>query len=220
MNIPQFLEALAGLAWPALAAVVLWKLFPLVKDIVKSRAFTIKVGSMELSVQEATEQLRASLEDVQKKVEELRAQTGQKTVAVAPSAPPKPPLIPRRLVWVDDKPANNALEIARLRDDGVEVVEVTSTAEALNLLVGRKLPVRAVISDMVRREGGLQNWTSGVELIQQLRSAGLSMPIFVYGSARALEQTRERVLAAGGNGATASSVELFEMLREPLNAVA
>lgn len=220
MNIPQLLEALAGLAWPVLAAVILWKLFPLVKEIAKSRAFTIKVGSMELSVQEATEQLRANLEDLQKKVEELRAQTGHKTAAVAPVAPQGPALAPQRLVWVDDKPANNALEIARLRDEGVEVVQVTSTEDALRLLVVEQLAVRAVISDMARRERDQLNWKAGIDLIRQLRNAGLSIPIFVYGSARALEKARDEVRAVGGNGATASSVELFEMLRGALNATA
>lgn len=217
---PQLLEALAPFAWPLIAAVVLWRVFPLVKEIVKSRAFTIKVGSMEISVQEATEQLRASLEDLQKKVEELRAQRGHKTTLAAPSASAAPAIAPRRVVWVDDRPENNALEIARLRDDGVEVIEVTSTEDAVRILVDRRLAVRAVISDMVRREGNAPNRKAGLELIQQLRSAGLSVPIFVYGSARALEQTRDQVLAVGGSGATASSVELFEMLSEVLGATA
>ena len=84
---------------------------------------------MELSVQEATEQLRTNLEDLQKKVEELRAQTGHETPAIAASAPQQAAVVPRRIVWVDDKPANNAFAIARLQDDDVEVVQVTSTED-------------------------------------------------------------------------------------------
>ena len=220
LNIPQLLEAIAGLAWPLLAAIVLWKLFPVVKDIAKSRAFTIKVGSMELSVQEATEQLRASLEDLQKKVGELRAQTGQAVPASVTSTAQVPAVTPRRVVWVDDNPANNAFEIARLKDEGVEVVQVTSTDEAMGVLVVRQTAVRAVISDMVRREGGALNWKAGVELIQQLRNAGLTVPIFIYGSVRAVEQTRNQALAVGGNGATSSSVELFELRRDALGTMA
>ena len=217
---PQLLEALALFAWPLIAAVVLWRVFPLVKEIVKSRAFTVKVGNMEISVQETTDQLRASLEDVQKKVEQLRAHMGHKTAPVSTNASAALAIAPRRVVWVDDRPENNALEIARLRDDRVEVIEVTSTEDALRILVDQRLDVRAVISDMVRREGNAPNRKAGLELIQQLRSAGLSVPIFVYGSARALEQTRDQVLAVGGSGATASSVELFEMLSEVLGATA
>ena len=220
MDIPQLLQALGALAWPVLAAVVLWKLFPLMKEIAKSRAFTIKVGTMELSVQEATEQLRTNLEDLQRKVEELRAQAGNQTATVTPAPPHRLTVVPRRVVWVDDKPANNALEIARLRDDGVEVIQVTSTEDALRVLVVEQLAVRAVISDMARREHSQLNWKAGIELIQQLRKAGLSIPIFIYGSARALEKTRDEVLAVGGNGATASSIELYEMLRGALNATA
>jgi CheY-like chemotaxis protein len=89
----------------------------------------------------------------------------------------------------------------------------------LRVLVADRLSVHAVISDMARREHGELNWKAGLELIQQLRKAGLSIPIFIYGSARALEKTRDEVLAVGGNGATASSIELFEMLRGALNVM-
>lgn len=219
MDIPQLLQGVAGLAWPLITGVVLWKLFPLVREITSSRAFTIKVGSMELSVQEATEQLRANIEDLQKKVEELRAQPREGLVASeSPTLPA--PSAPRRIVWVDDSPANNALEIARLHDEGVEVIPVTSTQEALRVLLAERMPVRAVISDMARRESGQLNWRAGIELIQQLRQAGLSVPVFVYGSERALVSTRDEVRTVGGNGATTSSIELFELLRGVLGKTA
>jgi CheY-like chemotaxis protein len=219
VDVPQLVDAMAALAWPVLGGVVLWKLFPFIKDIAKSRAFSIKVGNMELSVQEATEQLRRTLEDLQKKVEELRSQAGQRSASVASVAPVARPVVaPRRIVWVDDNPSNNAFEIARLRDDGVEIIELLSTEEAVRKLVAHQFPVRAVVSDMVRREDGVYNQKAGIALVQQLRSAGLPVPVFIYCSARALQRTRDEALAAGANGVTASSVELFELLQEALGA--
>ena len=214
MEISELINAIAGLAWPILAAVLVWRLFPVVREIAKSRSFSIKVGGMELTVQEATEQLRLSLEDLQQKVGELRAQS-----RVAPTAVPlhkdESPS-PRRIAWVDDNPVNNAYEIARLHNEGVEVVELTSTEDAFRTLVKKQVPVRAVISDMGRREGGMYNDKAGIDLVRQLRAASLEVPIFVYSSTKALTRSREEVLAEGANGATASSVELYELLREPL----
>lgn len=94
--------------------------------------------------------------------------------------------MPRRILWVDDQPANNAFEIARLKDDSVDVIEATSTDD----------------------------------LIQQARTAGVAIPIFVYSSARGIGTVRDDVLGVGGTGVTASTVELFEMLRQVLPAAA
>ncbi|GLQ76560.1 hypothetical protein GCM10007881_00750 [Mesorhizobium huakuii] len=47
-------EAIASLAWPALAAIVLYRLWPTINDILKKDGTTIKVGSLEISISEAT----------------------------------------------------------------------------------------------------------------------------------------------------------------------
>lgn len=219
MDIPKLVDSLAALAWPLIAALVLWRIFPHLRAVLASRNFKIKIGEMELSVQEASEQLRAQIEDLQTKVAELRLGApgpAAPAPAAALQAAPPPADVPRRLLWVDDEPADNAYEIARLRDDDVDVVEVTSTDEALRLLVSKREPFRAVITDMGRREEGSFRPRAGISLIEELRSVGLTVPVFVYTSARSLERARQEVLAAGGNGATASAVELFELVRELL----
>ena len=215
MDIPRLIGAIAVLAWPILAAVLVWRLFPIVHEIAKSRNFSITVGGMQLTVQEATDQSRHRLEDLQKKVEELRAKSNQKKPVAVPLNKDERPL-PRRIAWVDDNPVNNAYEIARLRNDGVEVVKLISTEDAVRTLIEEQVPVRAVISDMVRREGSMYNDKAGIELVRQLRAASLEVPIFVYSSTKALTRSCKEVLAEGATDATASSVELYEMLREPL----
>jgi hypothetical protein len=57
---------------------------------------------------------------------------------------------------------------------------------------------------------------AGATLAEQLRAAGITVPIFIYSSAKGVERAREEVQAVGGNGATSSMVELFEMIRNPL----
>lgn len=226
MDIAKLIESLASLAWPVIAAVLLWYLFPIVREIARSRAFTVKVGEMEVSVQEASEQLRQQIEDLQKKVSELRT---RQTLGASPeeslkfqpealreAAPQPTDTSPSpQVLWVDDKPAGNAYEIARLRDAGVEVSEVTTTDEALRLLTGGS-QFNAIITDMGRREGLSFRSQAGLDLIRAARAARVSSPIFVYATRKRVERTRDEVMLAGGNGATASTVELFEMLRGAL----
>jgi uncharacterized membrane protein len=47
----RYIDALSAYVWFALALVVFLLLYPTLKGIIRTRPFTIKVGSMELNVQ-------------------------------------------------------------------------------------------------------------------------------------------------------------------------
>jgi CheY-like chemotaxis protein len=215
--IATILDALSKLAWPILVAVILWKLYPSIRGIIDSRGFTVKVGEMEVTVQEASDQLRTQVEDLQEKVSGLRLQvegaqaaTGL-TLAAEPREPEPKPI--KRVLWVDDNPENNAFEIAKLRDDDLQVVQATSTDEAMGILLSGRLEVDAIVSDMGRRERGKNQPEAGLTLIQEARGADIQVPIFVYASPRAVARYRDEIREAGGSGATASPIELFELIR-------
>lgn len=219
------IEAISGLAWPILAAVVLWKIFPTLRRVIDSRKFSIKLGGMEVSVQEASENLATQVNDLQQKVTELRFLAKRPIVPATSDVQPSPAIRAggaqkpgvqqsfRRILWVDDQPENNVFEIAKLRSEGLDVVEARSTSEAVSFLVAGRDPVGLVISDMGRREDGEFRPKAGILLIEKIREAGYAqLPVLVYSSARHLDRTREEVLSAGGAGATASPVELFELV--------
>ena len=213
MDVSAILEAVSRLIWPILVAVVLWKLYPSVRTIIENRGFTIKVGDMEITVQEASDQLRAQVEDLQKVVSDLRLQMQQRAEPEARpyvAAPPAEKPI-RRLLWVDDNPENNAYEIASLRDR-VEVRQATSTDDALRMLLSGRFDADAVVSDMGRDEPGGFQPTAGLTLARALREAGIEVPIFFYTSHQSFERYREEVMASGGNGITASPVDLLGMI--------
>jgi CheY-like chemotaxis protein len=217
MDIAKLIDAIGHLAWPVLVAIVLWRLFPLVKDVARSRPFTIKVGELELSVQDASEKLRIQIEDLQKKVTELR------TNAPVTMSPPVvqgalTEMMQRptaHIVWLDDNPDGNAYELARLRDAGVDVSEARSTSEALRQLVP-SAKVDAILTDMGRREDGAYKSKAGLDFIQQVRELGIQTPIFVYTAQRSAAHLRDVVLASGASGITGSPVELFEFLGQVL----
>src|SRR4029077_8827106 len=54
----ELVKALSQLAWPMIVAVVLVALYPVARQVLQSRAFTVEVGKYKLSVQEATDGLR------------------------------------------------------------------------------------------------------------------------------------------------------------------
>lgn len=214
MDIAAIIESVSKLIWPILVVVILWKLYPSIRTIIESGGFKIKVGEMEVTVQEASDQLRAQVEDLQKKVSDLRLQIQEQaepvlTPSVAKASERKPI---RRILWADDNPENNAYEIAALRDEGVAVRQVVSTDEALGVLLSGRFDADAVISDMGRQERGKYQPTAGLSLLEAARTADVQAPIFVYTSSGSVLKYRDDVLAAGGNGITSSPVELFEMI--------
>lgn len=216
--IATILDALSKLAWPILVAVILWKLYPSIRGIIESRGFTVKVGEMEVTVQEASDQLRIQVEDLQEKVSALRLQVegGQAskelTLAARPRAAEEAAPV-KRILWIDDNPENNAFEIAKLRDDGLQIVQATSTDEAMSIILSGRLEVDAIISGMGRHERGKNQPEAGLTLIQEVRGAAVQTPIFVYASPRAVARYRDKIREAGGTGATASPIELFELIR-------
>jgi CheY-like chemotaxis protein len=232
MTAARIIEALGSLLWPLLLAVVVWRVAPhlpgLLADLreaLRTRGFKVKIGGAELSVEEATEQLRRQVTDLQTQMAAQLAERGPPRAPGAGAAPgdaaPQAWADQDRptVLWVDDRPESNALELAKLRDDGVEVLQAKSTAEAMDVLALRR-GVQAIVTDLGRLEGGEYRPHAGLELLKQLREAGFGQPVAVYTSARGVARDRDDALAAGAAAVTASPTELFAALPELLRAAA
>jgi CheY-like chemotaxis protein len=231
MTAARIIEALGSLLWPLLLAVVVWRVAPhlpgLLADLrqaLRTRAFKVKIGGAELSVEEATEQLRRQVTDLQT---QMAAQLAERGPPRSPGAAATPGAAPQAwgdqdrptVLWVDDRPESNALELAKLRDDGVEVLQAKSTAEAMDVLALRRR-VQAIVTDLGRAEDGDYRPHAGLELLKRLREAGFGLPVAVYTSARGVARDRDDALAAGAAAVTASPTELFAVLPELLRAAA
>jgi CheY-like chemotaxis protein len=205
------ISALADLAWPVLAAGIILALLPTIKAVARSRAFKIKFGDAELSVEDASEQLRKQVDDLQDQVRRLLS--GEESAAA--DSPPTiatettPSRLLKRILWVDDKPENNAYEIAKLQKEGYDIQSVTSTQAALDVLKSRSDGPALIISDMSRREGFLIRRTAGLELIREVRAVGLKIPIYIY--ARGWRDA-DQVRSVGGDGITTSPIELMRLI--------
>jgi len=206
-------DLLTGLAWPLLAAVVLWRLLPNIRSVIASRAFTVKAGGIEISVQQASEQIARQVDDLRTQVSALKAAPGVEGATVLEAASPIAEGVPRlrTVLWVDDFPENNAFEVASLEEKGVAVLQERTTAAATREIAARD-DVDALISDMGRTEDGVTHPDAGLELLRALREQGVATPVLIYASAPAVNRTREAALAAGAAGITASATELMEQL--------
>jgi CheY-like chemotaxis protein len=238
MTAARIIEAVGSLLWPLLVAVVLIRVIPHIPGVVadlrkamRTRAFTVRIGGVELSIEDAAEQLRRQVTDLQT---QLAAQLAQRDDAGPPAAPGAQPGAPAgaeagaggsadqgraTILWVDDNPEGNALELAKLRDDGLEVLMARSTAEAMDVLSLRR-GVRAIVTDMGRAEDGEFRSHAGLALLRQLHEAEQDQPVLVYTSARRVELDRQDALDAGATAVTASPTELFAALRRILSTPA
>lgn len=82
----------------------------------------------------------------------------------------------RRVLWVDDCPANNRVEIQALRSLGLTVDTATTNAEALSYARANKYDL--VLTDIKRSSPEREN--AGLELPATLREAHLSAPVAFY----------------------------------------
>ena len=83
----------------------------------------------------------------------------------------------RQILWVDDHPTNNALEVQTLKQLGADIIQVTSTDEANTLLRKSHQMLRTadrskfdlIISDLNREERGDTNPNAGFELFDHIQ---------------------------------------------------
>lgn len=215
MTNPELIEAYAALAWPLLAVLLIAILLPTAIRLVRSRGFGVKIGNIELTVQEASDQFTRRLEDLQSQILELKSERAVDAVPSAQESQTSYRTSPaRNLLWVDDNPSNNASEMARLQDYGYEISTAESTETAMVLLKGKRSAPAAIISDMGRREGISYRSTAGLDLLKEIRSYGLDVPVIFYTSRSAATEHRSAVLEGGGTAITHSPTELFSIIKK------
>lgn len=112
-----------------------------------------------------------------------------------------------RVLWVDDHPENNLEERRFLESQRIAVYAVTSTEDALKLLVMYDGRYDAVISDMGRGEESL----AGLKLVEAMRERGDKTPFYMYTIFPSGEQ-RQLAAGAGGQGVAVTAEELYAFI--------
>jgi CheY-like chemotaxis protein len=214
-DVSGVISSIAALLWPVAFIVLIWLVGPTLREVLsrlRGGAFTLDVGGVKVSFEDATDQQRKLIGDLQEKVIELEARITSQPLGVAEgrTAYHSPRTSPSRVLWVDDYPANNAQLAAVLRERNIAVVLATNTSEALHR--ARAGDIDAVITDMGRHEDGESVPDAGVRLVRLLRDEDKTLPIYVYCSHRGVIAHRDAALNAGANAVTSSSMELLSHL--------
>jgi len=128
---------------------------------------------------------------------ERTAGIGRVPVRQSPPATNDRPDAIATLLWVDDHPVNNRLEVAAFRQSRLAVHLAESSEDALKLLAMNQYQL--VISDLGRGDDRL----AGLKMIAEMRRRGFAVPVLIYTlrPKTAAGQAAQRTLVLGG-GAT------------------
>ncbi|HEX6444637.1 MAG TPA: response regulator [Streptosporangiales bacterium] len=222
---PQTILAVATLLWPLIVVVVLVVFGRSLLRLLSSaerRGLTVKFGGYEISLRELGEQQWSAVDDLRRQLSALEGRVdrlapdtskpARREESVAGLDVERPPLGGTGVLWVDDEPKNNALEIERLERSGVGVKTVKSTEEAMLALSHHRFTL--IISDMTRQEAGRLVADAGVQLIRHVRADDAETPIVIYAGRTGIQRYGSAAREAGANLVTASAYELSRKLRQ------
>lgn len=240
-NFAIIIDSVANLLWPLIVIAVLFTFRKSVRGLIESargRKFNVKIGDMELSMDEFSQQQSTMIKDLQTRINELQRQvegtakaTEEKSTTKA--APASKKVAEKRdaekatalsyadinldddisdILWVDDNPRNNALLIDALHYLDISVSTAASTLEALEHFKHGSFD--CVISDSCRREGKeFDNCQAGIELASQIRELDDEVPIYIY-TDKVDEKLRQRAESVGATAVTSSPSELLKLLSD------
>ena len=240
-NTATLIESIATILWPIIVIIILFSFRNSIQSLIKSgetRKFNVKIGDMELSMDELSQQQAVMIKDLQTRVNELQRQLeGEKKAAepkaevkaappvetpvekhIAEKAPP-PPYADidldddiSAILWVDDNPKNNALLIASMQKSGVTVSTAINTKEAVERFKHGSFD--CVISDSCRHEGReLDNCQAGIELASLIRELDKEVPIYIY-TDKVDKKLKQKAEDAGATAVTSSPSELLKLLSD------
>jgi CheY-like chemotaxis protein len=214
----EFWKAITGLAWPLVVLFVFFRFGPVIVSLLKRENVSIKVGNLELSVQDAAKNIGRSIADLQERLSSLETQQGATTPkqsSIIENALAENSIRSRvpQLIWVDDYPSNNAFLIEAMKDRGIDVTLSLSTEDAIKCITSKHFDF--LITDLGRKENGSENPFAGLDLLKRLRAIGSELPVLVFAGKRGLEN--ERILIeAGAEAVTTSGVDVMAFVERHL----
>jgi CheY-like chemotaxis protein len=110
-----------------------------------------------------------------------------------------------KVLWVDDRPANNRYLARAFEALGIRVVNALSTDEAIKALSLGKFDV--IISDMGRPPDA----TAGYTLLREIQKLGIFAPTIIYAGSNS-EEHRRMAKAAGAIESTNDPQRVFDLV--------
>lgn len=178
----------------------------------------VKIGAFEAELAARMERMEHRVSDISESVTDPgndSPDVGLFTLGALDVKVDMPASMPERVVWVDDDPDGNRLEIAELQKR-FDVITATDTANGL-IEVNKSPHTTLVITDAVRKEDSVLNTHAGVDLIDELGNRFPHVPVYVYCGPESLELQGDE-LAARSRLATTSWTALARQIRSDARA--
>ena len=118
-----------------------------------------------------------------------------------------------RVLWVDDRPANNEAERKWLRPHGIVFDNVVSSSEAIDQLVNESYDL--VITDLGRPGSSDRSATAGAALLDLAALRGGGPPVIVYAGSWAVAQ-RDELVQRGALDVMANTAQLYATVLQVL----
>lgn len=213
-------DFLGAIAWPLVLLWAAWYFADSIKAFIKDiGGFTLKGPGIEASVSRIQLQAVAGLaanaaapdaqghlppnEAAQEAVDVVTEMLTTRTVKRASKT---------KILWVDDRPQNNAQLQQSLRALGMKIHQAETTEQAMERLTNERFDL--VISDMGRQNDPRAGYT----LLAQMQNAGIKWPLIFYSAGGNLLKNEQMAKEKGAFGSTNQGTELFRMVFSALNA--
>lgn len=216
-------KLLSALAWPVLVAFVLIRFGPALKEFFQSLGeFSLKGAGFEASAKrkqaEAAAALAAAAVAKSGPADAVTNEAHAKAAVDLVQEEVTPRVLRRAarasILWVDDRPENNAYTRQSLEALGVTVELARSTEEALKKAQSGSYSV--IISDM----GRPPDPRAGYTLLEALRKSGINTPYIICAAGGSDPENRAEARRRGAMASTARASELFSYVLQALQTAA
>lgn len=156
-----------------------------------------KIAELKITIEKSFEQVESHIRVRQEEVDKWLVELSRPSQGADHASSPQDDsyqerIYGRRILWVDDNPANNSYQVELLTSFGARVEQVRTTEEALSSIKsGRKYDL--LISDMNRHK----NPKAGLEMLAKLQEEKSSVPVIFFSTRSSLQQFGDEALSSG-----------------------
>jgi len=173
----------------------------------------------EIDASELIRLQQTALADVQEAVVNIvSAMPEQSGLAASATAPVVQPATPGRILWMDGRPANNALLVEQLTRANICVEQVLTSKDALERMAKSAHPFDVVITDMAGFEYGRSVPDAGIGLTREVLRLLPEQPVLVYCTKKEAEIHGAAANDAGARLVTTSGTQLIAVIARILKA--
>lgn len=210
---PELWKAFALFLWPIVILICFFLARGFLTSFLSKDEVNIEIGGQKISLKNAAKSIGNDVTDIQSRLAALEEKIPNKNkndfIEKSKSDEKSTNERIKSLLWVDDYPSNNGFLIEKFKSQGINVVISLTTLDGLEKLKTQSFD--AVISDLGREEGGVNNDFAGLDLLNKMYIEKLNIPTLIFAGHRGLAFKQE-LINAGAYDVTSSGVDVIKFV--------